>query len=92
MVEQSMKRRSEARAEGERGGRGGLRMLWKTFLTWEGSGRTVIITSCALREQLVMSLDRWKDNCGIDNVRGLALMWDSNQGKSCVKQAPNLDH
>ena len=32
IVEQSMKRRSDAR-EDESGGRGGLRMLWKTFLT-----------------------------------------------------------
>lgn len=53
MVEQSMKRRSEAGEEAESGGRGGLRMLWKTFLTWEGSGRTVIITSCVLCERLV---------------------------------------
>ncbi len=52
MVEQSMKRRSEAGEEDESGGRGGLRILWKTFLTWEGSGRTVITTSCAVGEQL----------------------------------------
>lgn len=45
MVEQSMKRRSEAPEEDVSGGRGGLRMLWKTFLTWEGSGRTVTMTS-----------------------------------------------
>lgn len=50
MVEQSMKRRSEAREEDVSGGRGGLRILWKTFLTWEGSGRTVIMTSCAVCE------------------------------------------
>ena len=24
---------------------GGLRMLWKTFLTWEGSGRAVMTMS-----------------------------------------------
>ena len=42
MVEQSMKRRSGPVG----GGRGGLRMLWKTFLTWDGSGRAVIVTSC----------------------------------------------
>lgn len=53
MVEQSMKRRSEAEEEDGSGGRGGLRMLWNTFLTWEGSGRTVIITSCAVCERLV---------------------------------------
>ena len=53
MVEQSMKRRSEAGEETGSGGRGGLRMLWKTFLTWEGSGRTVIIVSCVLCERLV---------------------------------------
>ena len=47
-----MKRRSEAGEEDESFGRGGLRMLWKTFLTWEGSGRTVITTSCAIYEQL----------------------------------------
>ena len=52
MVEQSMKRRSEAGDEGVSGGSGGLSMLWNTFLTWEGSGRTVITTSCALCEQL----------------------------------------
>lgn len=46
MVEQSMKRRSEADEDASRG-IGGLRMLWKTFLTWEGSGRTVIMTSWA---------------------------------------------
>ena len=47
MVEQSMKRRSEVGEEEDGGGgRGGLRMLWKTFLTWEGSGRTVTMTSC----------------------------------------------
>ena len=41
MVEQSMKSRS-----GFTGARdGGLRMLWKTFFTWEGSGRTVMIVS-----------------------------------------------
>lgn len=52
MVEQSMKRRSEAGEEDVSLGRGGLRMLWKTFLTWEGSGRTVITTSCAVYEHL----------------------------------------
>lgn len=52
MVEQSIKRRSEAGEEDVSGGRGGLRMLWKTFLTWEGSGRTVITTSCVVCEQL----------------------------------------
>ena len=41
IVEQSMKRRSV----GCRGWRCGLRMLWKTFLTWAGSGRTVMIVS-----------------------------------------------
>lgn len=40
MVEQSMKRRS-----GVVGERAGSRMLWKTFLTWEGPGRTVIMVS-----------------------------------------------
>lgn len=40
MVEQSINRRS-----GVMGDRAGSRMLWKTFLTWEGSGRTVIIVS-----------------------------------------------
>lgn len=50
MVEQSIKRRSGELEEDGSGGRGGLRMLWKTFLTWEGSGRTVIMTSCALRK------------------------------------------
>lgn len=48
MVEQSMKRRSERRVSF---GRGGLRILWKTFLTWEGSGRTVNMTSCAICER-----------------------------------------
>ncbi len=41
MVEQSMKRRSWSRG----GARGGFRMLWKTFLTCEGSGSAVITTS-----------------------------------------------
>ena len=50
MVEQSMKSRSCSREEGGSGGSGGLRMLWKTFLTWEGSGRTVMMTSCAVCE------------------------------------------
>ncbi len=47
IVLQSMKRRSGgATVEGEgSGGRDGLRMLWKTFLTWGGSGRMVIVTS-----------------------------------------------
>lgn len=49
MVEQSMKRRSGAGEDDGSGGRGGLRMLWKTFLTWEGSGRTVTMTSCATK-------------------------------------------
>ncbi len=40
MVEQSMKIRS-----GVKGGSAGLRMLWKTVLTCEGSGRTVMIIS-----------------------------------------------
>ena len=53
MVEQSMKRRSEAGEDDVSGGRGGLRMLWKTFLTWEGSGRTVITTSYVVCEQLL---------------------------------------
>lgn len=49
MVEQSMKRRSplvvlEGVGGGGRGS-GGLRMVWKTFLTWEGSGRTVMMVS-----------------------------------------------
>ena len=56
MVEQSMNRRSEALEEDESGGRGGLRMLWKTFLTWEGSGRTVIMTSWTTCEELVIEL------------------------------------
>ena len=43
MVEQSMKRRSERWAVG---GRGPARMEWKTFLTWEGPGRTVSIVDC----------------------------------------------
>ena len=50
MVEQSMNSRSEAGEEDVSGGRGGLRILWKTFLTWDGSGRTVIMTSCAVCE------------------------------------------
>ena len=29
---------------------------------------------------------------GIEDVRGLALMWNSNQGKGCVMRATNLDH
>jgi hypothetical protein len=51
MVEQSMKRRSPlvvlegGGGGGGRRGRGGLRMVWKTFLTWEGSGRTVMMVS-----------------------------------------------
>ncbi len=45
MVEQSMKRRSPLVVLEEGGGRGGLRMVWKTFLTWEGSGRTVMMVS-----------------------------------------------
>lgn len=59
MVEQSMKRRSEAGVEAESGGRGGLRMLWKTFLTWDGSGRTVIIVSdfsATFRGELAISM------------------------------------
>ncbi len=45
MVEQSMKRRSPLVVLEGGGGRGGLRMVWKTFLTWEGSGRTVMMVS-----------------------------------------------
>ncbi len=40
-----MKRRSGTSEDEGRGGRGGLSMLWKTFLTCEGSGRVVIVTS-----------------------------------------------
>ena len=43
MVEQSMKRRSLLVVDEGGGGRGGLRMLWNTFLTCDGSGRTVMI-------------------------------------------------
>ena len=45
MVEQSMKRRSLFVVVEGGGGSGGLRMVWKTFLTWEGSGSTVMIVS-----------------------------------------------
>lgn len=94
MVEQSMKRRSEAGEEEEEegGGRGGLRMLWKTFLTWEGSGRTVTMTSCALYKQLATFSWLLKRESESDDVRGLALMWNSNQRKGCMTRAPNLDH
>ena len=44
-----MKRRSEAEGE-DRGGSGELRILWKTFLTCEGSGKVVIVTSYPLCE------------------------------------------
>lgn len=44
MVEQSMKRRSWVVVSGVLG-RGGSRMAWKTVLTCEGSGRTVMMVS-----------------------------------------------
>ena len=81
MVEQSMKRRSEASEEGGRGERGGLRMLWKTFLTWEGSGRTVTMFSCAKSERLVLSVYFGKEDVGLGCQRiGFDVEFESGKG------------
>lgn len=64
MVEQSMKRRSClsppmscVEVDGGREGRGGCRIWWKTFLTWEGSGRAVMRTSLIVPEPLHVSFE-----------------------------------
>lgn len=77
MVEQSMKRRSPLVVGGGRG-RGGLRMVWKTFLTWEGSGRTVMMTPYWIdwvsRLEILVEGERGgRDGWGV-GIRGLALM------------------
>lgn len=50
------------------------------------------MTSCAVCEQLATCSWLLERSRVIDDVRGLALTWNSNQGKGCMKQAPNLDH
>ena len=59
MVEQSMKRRSVVfGSEKLMGGRGGCRILWKTFLTCEGSG-SVVITTSYWRHTVVSGVKMW---------------------------------
>lgn len=86
MVEQSMKRRSWPWG----GGRGGLRMLWKTFLTWEGSGRVVIVTSYGFVSNCRIPFWWFFDNGGGDRVRGLALDVIVESGKEPQKAGTQL--
>ena len=74
MVEQSMKRRS-----GDVGERGGLRMGWKTFLTWDGPGRTVRMVVCkgeykSLARAFKRCLSIERKDTDSNRFRGLALM------------------
>lgn len=73
IVEQSMKSRS-----GLTGARAGSRILWKTFLTWDESGRTVMMVSYLVRLMLAIVQDQGERlelliNAG-NGFRGLAVL------------------
>ena len=99
IVEQSMKRRSVVLgSENLILGSGGWRMLWKTFLTWEGSGRAVMTTSCHFEHvisQMVLCFDAELMKCGgAQNAwvfRGLALILVESE-QELRRQTLNLDH
>ena len=94
MVEQSIKRRSDALEEESSDGSGGLRMLWKTFLTWDGSGRVVIITSCSSFVSRYIRIVRAKGPKYSMRGKGQRIGFGNSQimEKSCITRAPNLDH
>ena len=102
MVEQSRKRRSLVfGSEKAIWGKGGWRMEWKTFLTWDGSGRVVMMTSCSFENahvspktlsfHVTISIQMMLLVTGRDVSEDWLLFW-CNQTRSCSEQAPNLDH